>query len=265
MFGFDRRRHDRPSLARRLAAGAWHVIAGFAFLARNPPLWPLAVLPAILAFVLLTAGFFAGLFAIPRVEAALLPGPGEMTVELGFAVTLALWAGMLAGGMVAGLAAATLLSAPVLEQISRQVERRVRGEVIERGRGLRWELANSFRGAAALTAAAPLVFLLGLVPLVGPALGAVLAGLALAFQSTDPALARRGLNFELRRRWLRRWWREGLGFGLGGLVALLVPFANVLVTPALAAGATLLVLELGEGVELPEGPGALAGTDERAP
>jgi uncharacterized protein involved in cysteine biosynthesis len=44
---------------------------------------------------------------------------------------------------------------------------------------------------------------------------------------------------------------RAVGFGITGLVALLIPFADLLVAPALAAGATLLVLDLedrdGEG------------------
>src|SRR3982750_4389999 len=40
---------ERPRAPRRLAAGAWHVLAGFGFLLRRPRLWPLALLPAILA------------------------------------------------------------------------------------------------------------------------------------------------------------------------------------------------------------------------
>ena len=36
-----------PGPLRRLAAGAWHVPAGFAFLFRNPRLLPLAILPVV--------------------------------------------------------------------------------------------------------------------------------------------------------------------------------------------------------------------------
>ena len=35
-----------------------------------------------------------------------------------------------------------------------------------------------------------------------------------------------------------------MGFGLAGMVVLLVPFANLLLGPALVAGGTLLVLDL---------------------
>jgi uncharacterized protein involved in cysteine biosynthesis len=46
---------------------------------------------------------------------------------------------------------------------------------------------------------------------------------------------------------------ESIGFGLAGLVTLLVPLAILLIGPALAAGGTLLVLEFEEGVPAPDG------------
>ena len=55
---FERRRRERPGIFRRAAAGAWHVPAGFALLARAPRLWPLALLPAFLAVFCIVAGFF---------------------------------------------------------------------------------------------------------------------------------------------------------------------------------------------------------------
>ena len=66
----------RPGLVRRVAAGAWHVPAGFAILLRNPRLWPLATLPVALAVGLMFLGAVLGIFLIPRVEAAFGSAPG---------------------------------------------------------------------------------------------------------------------------------------------------------------------------------------------
>jgi CysZ protein len=72
---------------------------------------------------------------------------------------------------------------------------------------------------------------------------------------TDPALTRRGLSFSDKRRWHRRWRAESLGFGLAGMLGLLVPFANLVVGPALVAGGTLLVLDLEDvDAERPQQP-----------
>jgi CysZ protein len=242
----------RPSGPRRLGAGAWHVIAGFGFLIRRPRLWPLALLPAILTLACLAAGLTTALYSMHRVETALVPGPDKIGPALGFALTLVVWVGTLVSGLVLGLAAALLLSAPVLERLSLHVDALVRGEKIDNSRGLGWEIVQSFRGTLFFLIAAPGVFVLSLVPIVGPVLGLLWGAYALAFQQTDAALARRGLDFGARRAWHRYWKLESLGFGITGLLTLIVPFANVLITPALAVGGTLLVLELEDQLVPPD-------------
>lgn len=236
----------RPGPLRRAAAGAWHVPAGLAFLLRRPTLWPLAVLPAVLALAFLLGGLALGIVAIPWVEGTLAPSRERVPGWVGFPITLALWAGMIGAGIAVGLGVALLLSAPVLDRLSQKVELLSSGHALEARRGLRWEVRESLRGAAYFLAAAPGVLLLGLVPLVGPALGGLWGAFALSFQLTDGPLSRRGLDFRSRRQWHREWRAESEGFGLAGLLALLVPLANLLVTPALVVGATRLVLELEE-------------------
>jgi uncharacterized protein involved in cysteine biosynthesis len=245
----------RPrSAARRGAAGAWHVIAGFAFLLKRPRLWPLAALPALTAAVCIFGGVFLGWFAIPWLEQSLLPGGGKVTGLGTLVLTLAVWVGALIAGAVAGLAIAMLLAAPILELLSRKVEAYVRVDVLEPEGGWKWELAQSFKGALYFVGAAPGVLLLSLIPVVGPPLGMLWGAHALALQQTDVPLARRGMGFGARRAWHRKWRAESLGFGLVGLVTLIVPLANLLLAPALAVGGTLLVLELEEDLVVPDRP-----------
>ena len=249
---FERRRRERPGIFRRAAAGAWHVPAGVVFMARTPRLWPLAILPVVLAVVCILAGFFLGLFMIPVLEKVLVPGEGKIAERLGFLLTVALWMGCIIAGVILGLAVALLLSAPILERVSRGVEARVRGEAVEHYRGLRWELWQSFKGSMYLLLSAPVVLLLSLVPLVGPVAGTLWGAHALAFQQTDAPLARRGRDFRARREWHRRYRAESIGFGLAGLMTLLVPVVNLFVAPILAAGGTLLVIEFEEGLPAPD-------------
>jgi uncharacterized protein involved in cysteine biosynthesis len=234
------------------------VIAGFAFLLRRPRLWPLAALPIFLAVVCIAGGFFVGLFAIPWLEGALLPERGKVTAGVGIVLYMALLLGTLAAGVIAGLAVAMLLAAPVLERLSRRVEAYVRVDVIEPPGGWKWEVAQSFRGSLYFLGAAPGVLLLSLIPLIGPPLGLLWGAHALALQQTDVPLARRGMSFGARRAWHRKWRAESLGFGLAGLVTLLVPLANFLLAPALAVGGTLLVLELEEDLVVPDRPAPAA-------
>ncbi len=248
------------SIARRAAGGAWHVIAGFAFLLKRPRLWPLAALPAVTAVVCILGGFFVGMFAIPFLEQTLLPERGKVTAGLGIVLYLALIVGTLAAGIITGLAIAMLLAAPVLELLSRKVEAYVRVDVLEPEGGWKWELVQSFKGALYFVGAAPGVLLLSLIPLVGPPLGLLWGAHALALQQTDVPLARRGMGFGARRAWHRKWRPESLGFGLVGLVTLIVPLANLLLAPALAVGGTLLVLELEEDLVVPDRPARARAT-----
>lgn len=218
--------------------------AGFAYLLRHPALWPLSLLPLGLTAVCLVLGFLAGASAVIRVGPSLLPAAGRMPDVAGLLLTLVLWVGGLGAGLTAGLAVALLLSAPALEKLSSEVEARVAGRTARAATGFAQELAQSFRAALHFALLAPVVFLLGLVPVVGPLIGAAWGARALARQHTEAPLARRGLGFAARRDWHRRWRAESMGFGLAGLVTLIVPFANLLLAPALAVGATMLVLEL---------------------
>lgn len=238
-----------PGLLRRAAAGAWHVPGAFGFLLRRPRLIPLAAVPAVLAVACVGGGLVAGTYLGPSIEAALTPGPGRVPEAVGVLLALTVWIATLTAFLAFGLGLALLLAAPVLDRLSRETERMQRGEAADASRGLRWEVVQSLRSAVYFLAAAPFVFLLGLVPIVGPPLSALWAARALSFQLTEPTLVRRGMDFAGRRAWHRHWRPESLGFGLLALLALIVPCANFLLVPALVVGGTRLVLEL------PEPPG----------
>jgi CysZ protein len=232
------------SLVRRMAAGAWHVPAGFVFLVKRPRLWPLAALPAVLAAVLVSGGFGFGLYAAPSVETFLVPEPARLPAWFGALLAVSVWVATITAGLALGFASALLLAAPVLDKLSQETERAAKGDTHATSPGTVWEVKQALRSAVYFLAAAPGVFLLGLIPAVGPPLAALWAGRALSFQLTDPALARHGLDFKARRAWHRGFWAESLGFGLIALLILLLPCAGWLLAPALVIGATLLVLEL---------------------
>ena len=242
------------SKARRAAAGAWHVIAGFAFLIRRPRLWPLAALPALLAVVCVAGGAMLGWYSFQWVSDRFLPGGGRGTGFFTPLLTLAVSFGALAAGALTGFAVALLLAAPILERLSRRVEAYVRVDVSEPEGGWKWELVQSFKGALYFVAAAPGVLLLSLIPLIGPPLGILWGAHALALQQTDVPLARRGMSFTERRAWHGKWRPESLGFGLLGLMLILPTCFGFLLAPALAVGGTLLVLELEEDLVVPDRP-----------
>jgi uncharacterized protein involved in cysteine biosynthesis len=253
-------RRSLPGMVRRAAAGAWHVPSGFVFLLRHPSLWPLAVLPALLALVLLTAGALAGLYFIPRVETAFAPRAGSLPEWVELPVSLLLWTATIGAGAFLGLGLALALVAPLLDLLSRRVEAKARGRTLDASAGLAWEIRQSLRAALYFIVAAPVVFALGVIPVVGPFLSLMLGARAVAMQMTDFVLTRRGEDMAGKVAWHRRWLPESQGFGLAGMLGMLVPFANVLIGPSLVTGATLLVLDIEDVVGHPEGavhpPGA---------
>jgi uncharacterized protein involved in cysteine biosynthesis len=241
----------RPGVLRRGGAGAWHVFSGLWFLIRHPDLWPLAAVPALLAAVGITAGLLLGAYSMRYLETAVLPAPGRLPAVVGFLLLLALWLGTLGAGVMLGLGLALLLAAPVLERLSRRVEEKVRVKLPD-GRGWKWEFAQSLKAALYFLAAVPVVLVLSLIPLVGSVIGMLWGAHALSVQQTDMALTRRGLDFRGRLRWHRRFLAESQGFGLAGLVLLVVPCANFLLSPALVVGGTLMMLELEEDLVPPD-------------
>jgi CysZ protein len=245
----------RPGPLRRAAAGAWHVAAGFAFLLRRPRLWALAALPCLVAMALFSLGAFAGLLLVPRVEAVVLPPPGRLPEWIALPASVLLWIATAGAGAFLGFGLALVLAAPLLDQLSRRVEASARGMAGDASPGLVFELTESLRGSLYFLVAAPGLFVLGFIPLVGPFLSLVWGARAVAMQMTDPALSRRGMSFRDKRRWHRQWRAETLGFGLAGMLGFVVPLANLLLGPALVTGGTLLVLELEETA----GTGAATG------
>jgi hypothetical protein len=242
------RRETRPTGAERLAAGAWHVPAGMAFLLRNSTLWSLAVGPTLIALFLVNAGAVGGVFLAPVVENRLAPSPVHTSAALGLALTLSLWTGIVSAAMSVGLALSLLLTAPLLERLSRKVEAQLGGRGAGRVPSAQWEFGAALRAGLFFLAASLVSLALALVPVVGPLLCLGIAAPLLAYQAVDPTLSRRGLAFPEKRHFLEQWRHEALGFGFAALLTLLIPAVSALLPPALAVGAARLVLDL-EGVE----------------
>jgi len=238
----------RPGALRRAAGGAWHVAAGFGLLLRSPALWGLALPLALLTGVLVGAGALLGALSLPRMEMAFMPRGPSIPDWLDVSLLLTLSGGVVLGGMMIGLALSLLVGWPLLDRLSARAEARVCGRVSEPGRSLGWQIVERLRVGLYLLAAAPGVYLLGLLPVVGPVLGVFWGAHVIGLHQVDVPLARRGLDFATRWQWRRRFLAESFGFGLAAVTTLVVPVVNVLLAPllppALAVGSALLVAEL---------------------
>lgn len=236
----------RRSRLVRLLHGAWQLPAAVVFLLNRPSLWPIVILPVVIGVAVIIATLLVAHWSAPSIHEALLPG--SPAAPLHWLGRFGLDAGILAASLLVGLGLALLLAAPLLDFLSQRVEFHVRGHHVNPGRGITWDLMQSFRSATYFLVRAPAILLLGLIPVVGPAIATLWAAHSLAFQLTDPTLARHGLDFAERRAWHRRFRAESIGFGLAALVALLIPVANVFLVPVLVVGGTRLALGLSPAV-----------------
>ncbi len=138
-----------------------------------------------------------------------------------------------------------LVSAPFVDLLSDKVERLVRGTSPSAGvwRSV-WQALLHGLMKVVLYGVALLVALgLGVFTGIGGLLGTALYALFLAFDGFDYPLARRGVSFAGKWRYLLVHPGQTLGYCLGASVLYLVPLA-LLVAPAFAAvGATLAYLD----------------------
>ncbi|WP_206446587.1 EI24 domain-containing protein [Agrococcus sp. KRD186] len=253
-----------------LLAGAGLFLRGFGTWAKSPGLMALGAVPALIVGTLMLALVIVLSFQVGGWAQALTPFADGWAPFWSDTLRLALALGILVGAIVLCVltfAAVTLtVGEPFYERISRSVEARLGGIAAPVELGFWVSLRRGLRDAAVLIGiaigTAIAVFVIGLIPLVGSALGlivgAVLGGTALARELTGIPGDARGMSLAERRALLRahRW--RTLGFGVVAYLLLLIPGVAVIATPVAIVGATLLVRDLrGEPTTAPPAqPGA---------
>lgn len=233
-------------------AGVGYLARGFAMYRRHPRLMALGLVPALIAFVALVAAFVAMIFFVDDAVNLLTPYMESWPELVRTLVRLAaIVAAIVVWVMlsVLGYVALTLLiGQPFYEAISKRVEDQlggVPGEVdVSFWRSLPRTVVDSVRLGAMSIALSAGLFLIGLIPLVGPAiallLGARLMGWLLALELTSVPFDRRGLRYADRRAALLAHRPMALGFGAGAFFCTVVPIVAVFAMPAAVAGASLL-------------------------
>lgn len=249
--------------------GAVLLPRAFGLLRRRRELWAPAVVPSLLTAVSLgltavlvyaNAGALLGAIAdaLPRFEAGswyswLWIGPAK---GLAFLARYVLFVGAAAVAVLLGLVAATLLSSPVLDVLSRRVERVLEGAAAGDDqpssaagvlREARAALSNEALRLGSFTAIWLAIVGLGLVAPFGPVVAPIaLAALAIVFlplEYSGFALDRRGVPFAGRRAWLASQRLKAVGFGTAGFAIGLLPGLNFVALPVLVVAGTILVLE----------------------
>ncbi len=239
-------------MAPGLGAGVQAFFRGFEAIRREPELWPLALVPA-LVFSVLEAAFVA--LALRVARPWLLARLPEATSSVGrfgadVAAALAVFAVAALGWMVA-VALAPPLSAPALERIVERVERQLRFPP-RPALGFFAEMSCALRAmTGAFLVGLPLFALLSVLEALLPALTIlsvplrfVLSSLLLAWALLDYPLTLRGSGFRARLALLRHSPLCFVGFGLTFSLVFWLPCCGVLLLPVGVAGATWLLPQL---------------------
>lgn len=240
-----------PSRFREFFVGIGLLFRGFATWRTAPARMVLGLIPAVVVAAAFTVGLIVLALNIESLAAAVTPFANDWdrmwrdVTRVAVAIAF-----LIAAILLLALTFTTvtlIVGQPFYELVWRHAESRF-GAVPDRApglvratglgvvSGLRMLLPTALIGIA--------LFVLGLVPLVGAVLSAVLAALVggwfLALELTGLAFDARGLGFRERRAALRSRRPLVLGYGVATYLLFLVPLGAVVVMPAAVAGSVLL-------------------------
>lgn len=232
----------------RFGQGAGFLLQGLRLWRTRTRLMLLGIVPALIVAALLVAAFVGLVLVLDDLIAWATPFADSWndTVRMLFRTIVLI--GLLAGAAMLAVITFTGLTLavgdPFYEKIWKEVELSLGGEVPDRGVG--W-VRGALDGLVLVVmglATAVVVFLIGLLPLVGAIIGAVLglvvSGRLLAGELVSRPLEARGMDRAARSALMREHRGAMLGFGVSVQACFLVPFGGILVMPAAVAGATYL-------------------------
>lgn len=237
-----------------IAKGLRHLGGGIGFLARNPGLSLLGMVPPLVVSAILVGCLVALALSLGTITGALTTwtsGDFRSMLQWVFGVIIMLVGVLLAVILFSSLT--LLLGTPVYERISLAVERERGGVPGEQPERLMAGIGRSIAQSLALLATSVLlaipIFFVGLIPAVGgivsAVLGALVGGTMISLELIGGPFDRRGrrrLGEKLRAGRGRR--AEVLGFGIPVFLLFSVPLVQVVLFPAATAGGTLLARSL---------------------
>jgi CysZ protein len=256
-------------------AGARLLGGGWSWWRRRPGTMARGLIPAVIVGAVVLAALVALVANLGTIGDALTPFADGWSPGWERAAELAAQGVVLVGSVVLVVVTFTALTLavgePFYDRIWRAVEQDTTGAVPEGSTGVWRGAADGVALVARGLVAAAIAGLLGLVPLVGTALGwlagVVLTGWVLAHELSSRALVARGLSRRERNALLRAHRTRALGFGVATQLCFLVPGGAVATMPAAVAGSTLLAQSVlprgaapaaspGAGVPVPRAAGA---------
>lgn len=242
------RRAQRPGFG----AGLQAFFGGVGFVVRTPAVWPLALVPMVIAVVLTGALATAGIAWVPGWVAGIIGPPGgTMGSVLGWLAQFAAAVLAVVLAFVIGFGLAQPLSGPVLERLVRRVEATLGAPAWPPTSTLE-DIARSLQTVVVGYAfALPLLATLFVIGLVFPPAAVVtvplkvlVTAMMLAWDACDYPLSIRGVSVGTRVAFMKRNAAAMVGFGAALVVVGLVPCLLLLVLPGGVAGATRLIHDI---------------------
>lgn len=230
--------------------GGRALFRGVRWVIGTPSVWPLAMVPAALALILVVGFTAGGYFLGDKFLLSMLPGAatsGESAVGVIVSVVVGVLVFVISAivGLLVGLSLAQPLSAPALDALAKKRARELGVTHFVESPALP-SMARSLRVVGlALVVGLPLILLLSLVTLLFPPASivtfplkfAVAAWLA-AWDIFDYPFAFGALGVRARIAWLRQNAGAAFAFGLGFAAVALVPGLGLFAIPMGVAGAT---------------------------
>jgi CysZ protein len=234
------------------AHGAGFLARGLRMWRQRPGLMLLGIVPALVVLVLMVAALAALVLFADDAIAWATPFADDWATWSRRVLRWGLYVGVLVGGGFLSMLTFTGLTLavgdPFYEKIWKETELMLGGADVPDS-GVGW--LRAVRDGLVLVLLGILttvcVFLVGLLPLVGAVLGAVLgvvvSGRLLAGELVSRALEARGMDRAAQRALLKGHGAAMLGFGVAVQLCFLVPFGAVLMMPAAVVGSTMLARE----------------------
>jgi CysZ protein len=242
----------RGGVVSEFFAGIGLMLRGLSMVMRSPRLWLLGLLPAVVTFLLLGAGFVALVMYDGQIATFLTPFAehwnGAFRETLHAVVQIALLGAWILLSVLLYTALTLIIGQPFYEAIAKRIDDSLGGLRNERDVSFWRQLPRSIVESARLLFLTAmkglLVFAVTLIPVAGqvagPVLGAFVGGWAIALELTSVPFERRGLVLRHRRALLGSRRALSLGFGVAAFICLLIPGVDILLMPGAVAGATLL-------------------------
>lgn len=231
--------------------GAGFLLQGMRLWKVRPRLMLLGIIPALIVGVLILSTFVVLVMYADDVIDWATPFADDWYDAVRTTFRVVLYVLVLAGAAMLSIITFTGLTLavgdPFYEKIWKEVEISLGGDVPDQGVGWLRGILDGLQLVLMGIGTAIVVFLLGLLPVIGAiagfVIGLVVAGRLLAGELVSRPLEARGMDRAQRRELMREHRRAMLGFGVCVQACFLVPLGGIAVMPGAVAGATYFARE----------------------